>query len=163
MGGIIMSESKWRCTICKYEVDGAKPPDKCPVCGAAAEMFEAIDAPKPEPEATPSLDSYLSQWTRNLHEEEEKFSLIQKLAKTGKSEISPMGTRKPFPGLDTILFRGAQFERIPSASELIHEAVVCLEFSGSSEDLARTCHAHPTLSEVVKEAALAVEKRSING
>jgi len=50
-----------------------------------------------------------------------------------------------------------------SASELIHEAVVTMEFSGSAEDLARTCHAHPTLSEVVKEAALAVDRRSING
>jgi dihydrolipoamide dehydrogenase len=47
----------------------------------------------------------------------------------------------------------------PSASELIHEIVVCMEFGGSSEDLARSFHAHPTLSEVVREAALAVEKR----
>ena len=41
------------------------------------------------------------------------------------------------------------------AGDLIHEAAVLMEFGGSSEDLARTCHAHPTLSEVVKEAALA--------
>lgn len=47
----------------------------------------------------------------------------------------------------------------PSASEIIHEVVVCMEFGGSSEDLARSFHAHPTLSEVVREAALAVEKR----
>lgn len=47
----------------------------------------------------------------------------------------------------------------PSASELIHEIVVCMEFGGSSEDLARSFHAHPTLSETVREAALAVEKR----
>lgn len=47
----------------------------------------------------------------------------------------------------------------PSASELIHEIIVCMEFGGSSEDLARSFHAHPTLSEVVREAALAVEKR----
>lgn len=47
----------------------------------------------------------------------------------------------------------------PSASELIHEIVVCMEFGGSSEDLARSFHAHPTLSEVVREAALAVDKR----
>ena len=37
-----------------------------------------------------------------------------------------------------------------------------MEFGGSSEDLARTCHAHPTLSEAVKEAALAVEQRAIH-
>jgi dihydrolipoamide dehydrogenase len=43
----------------------------------------------------------------------------------------------------------------PFAGEMIHEAAVLMEFSGSAEDLARTCHAHPTLSEAVKEAALA--------
>jgi len=48
------------------------------------------------------------------------------------------------------------------AGELIHEAAVLMEFGGSSEDLARTCHAHPTMSEAVKEAALAVEKRAIH-
>ena len=48
----------------------------------------------------------------------------------------------------------------PGVSELIHEVVVCMEFGGSSEDLARSFHAHPTLSEVVREAALAVEKRA---
>ncbi len=47
----------------------------------------------------------------------------------------------------------------PSASEIIHEIVVCMEFGGSSEDLARSFHAHPTLSEVIREAALAVDKR----
>ena len=48
------------------------------------------------------------------------------------------------------------------AGDLIHEAAVLMEFGGSSEDLARTCHAHPTMSEAVKEAALAVEKRAIH-
>ena len=50
----------------------------------------------------------------------------------------------------------------PRTSELIAEAVVAMEFAGSAEDLARTCHAHPTLSEVVREAALAVDKRAIH-
>jgi dihydrolipoamide dehydrogenase len=50
----------------------------------------------------------------------------------------------------------------PRVSELIAEAVAVMEFRGSAEDLARTCHAHPTLSEVVKEAALAVDKRAIH-
>jgi dihydrolipoamide dehydrogenase len=48
------------------------------------------------------------------------------------------------------------------AGDLIHEAAVLMEFGGSSEDLARTCHAHPTMSEAVKEAALAVEKRALH-
>jgi len=49
-----------------------------------------------------------------------------------------------------------------AAGELIAECSVLMEFGGSSEDLARTCHAHPTISESVKEAALGVEKRSIH-
>jgi dihydrolipoamide dehydrogenase len=48
------------------------------------------------------------------------------------------------------------------ASEMIAEAAVIMEFGGSAEDLARTCHAHPTLTEAVKEAALAVDKRPIH-
>ncbi|OPY94686.1 dihydrolipoyl dehydrogenase [Bradyrhizobium sacchari] len=48
------------------------------------------------------------------------------------------------------------------AGEMIHEACVLMEFGGSAEDLARTCHAHPTRSEAVKEAALAVGKRAIH-
>ncbi|UZD53783.1 dihydrolipoyl dehydrogenase [Caldimonas aquatica] len=50
----------------------------------------------------------------------------------------------------------------PFASELIAEAVVAMEFKASAEDIARICHAHPSLSEAVKEAALAVDKRSLN-
>jgi dihydrolipoamide dehydrogenase len=48
------------------------------------------------------------------------------------------------------------------ASEMIAEAAVIMEFGGSAEDLARTCHAHPTLTEAVKEAALAVDKRAVH-
>ncbi len=48
------------------------------------------------------------------------------------------------------------------AGELIHEAAVLMEFGGSAEDLARTCHAHPTLSEAVKEAAMAVAGRAVH-
>lgn len=50
----------------------------------------------------------------------------------------------------------------PMASELIAEAVMAMEFKASSEDIGRICHAHPTLSEATKEAALAVEKRALN-
>ncbi len=50
----------------------------------------------------------------------------------------------------------------PRASDLLPEITSVIEFGGSSEDIARTCHAHPTLSETVKEAALAVEKRQRN-
>ncbi len=50
----------------------------------------------------------------------------------------------------------------PQVSELISEAVVAMEFRASSEDIARICHAHPSLSEATKEAALAVDKRTLN-
>jgi dihydrolipoamide dehydrogenase len=50
----------------------------------------------------------------------------------------------------------------PDAETMIAEAAIAMEFGASSEDVARTCHAHPTLSEAMKEAALAVAKRAIN-
>ncbi|MDH5721934.1 MAG: dihydrolipoyl dehydrogenase [Alphaproteobacteria bacterium] len=50
----------------------------------------------------------------------------------------------------------------PNAGDLIQEIVSVMEFEGTAEDIARTCHAHPTLTEVVKEAALAVHKRPIH-
>jgi dihydrolipoamide dehydrogenase len=50
----------------------------------------------------------------------------------------------------------------PRASELIAECVTVMEFAGSAEDIARICHAHPTLSEAVREAALAVDRRAIH-
>ncbi len=50
----------------------------------------------------------------------------------------------------------------PHAGELIAEAAAAIEFGASSEDLARTCHAHPTLAEALKEAALAVDRRAVH-
>ena len=50
----------------------------------------------------------------------------------------------------------------PHAGELIAEMSIAMEFGASSEDIARTCHAHPTFSEALKEAALSVEKRQIH-
>ena len=50
----------------------------------------------------------------------------------------------------------------PHAGELIAEMAIAMEFGASSEDIARTCHAHPTFSEAVKEAALSVDKRQIH-
>jgi dihydrolipoamide dehydrogenase len=50
----------------------------------------------------------------------------------------------------------------PRASEMIAESVMVMEFGGSAEDIARTCHAHPTLSEATREAALAVDGRAIH-
>ena len=50
----------------------------------------------------------------------------------------------------------------PQAGDLIAEAAAAMSFGASSEDIARTCHAHPTLPEAIKEAALAVDGRAIN-
>jgi dihydrolipoamide dehydrogenase len=50
----------------------------------------------------------------------------------------------------------------PRASDMIAEAVALLEFAGSAEDIARICHAHPTLSEAFREAALAVDRRALH-
>ena len=50
----------------------------------------------------------------------------------------------------------------PRAGDLIAEAAIAMNFGASSEDLARCCHAHPTLSEIMQEAALAVSKRAIH-
>ena len=50
----------------------------------------------------------------------------------------------------------------PHAGELIAEMTLAMEFGASSEDIARTCHAHPTFSEAIKESALSVEKRQIH-
>ena len=50
----------------------------------------------------------------------------------------------------------------PHAGEMIAEIGIAMEFGASSEDIARTCHAHPTFSEAVKEAALSVDKRAIH-
>jgi dihydrolipoamide dehydrogenase len=47
-------------------------------------------------------------------------------------------------------------------SELVHEGVLAMEFNGSADDLARICHAHPTLSEAIHDAAMAVSKRAIH-
>jgi len=47
-------------------------------------------------------------------------------------------------------------------SELIAEGVVAMEFGAASEDIARICHAHPSLTEAVREAALAIDKRTLN-
>jgi dihydrolipoamide dehydrogenase len=49
-----------------------------------------------------------------------------------------------------------------NVSELVHEGVVSMEFKGSADDLARICHAHPSLSEAVHDAAMAVHKRAIH-
>jgi len=112
----------WRCGICAYELPGEAPASPCPVCASLPDRFEPVgslsreesgEEPPRQDASAPSLALYLAEWARSDYEPEEKFSLIHKISVQGRSEISPMGTRKPFPGLDTLLFRGAQFHRFP--------------------------------------------------
>ena len=73
----------------------------------------------------------------------------------------PYGMVKMLAHADTDRILGVHMVG-PGVSELIAECVVAMEFKGSSEDIARIVHAHPTLSEAVHEAALAVDKRAIH-
>jgi dihydrolipoamide dehydrogenase len=91
--------------------------------------------------------------------------------KVGKSPFMANGRAKAMDETDGVvkLLADARTDRLlgahivgPRASDLIAELVTTMEYGGSSEDVARTCHAHPTLGEAVKEAALAVDKRSIS-
>ena len=89
--------------------------------------------------------------------------------KSGSFPFSPNGRAKALGNTDGLVkvLADKNTDRIlgvhilgPRASELIGEAVVAMEFSGSAEDLARSFHAHPTLNEVIREAALAVDGRA---
>lgn len=103
---------------------------------------------------------------------EEQLKEAEIAYKVGRYKFSPNGRAKALgqtEGMVKILAH-ATTDRIlgvhivgPRASELIAEAVLAMEFGASAEDLVRTSHAHPTLSEVIREAAMAVDKRAIHG
>jgi dihydrolipoamide dehydrogenase len=104
-----------------------------------------------------------------LTEEEIKAKGIE--YKVGKIPFSANGRARAFGETDGFvkIIADAKTDRIlgghiigPNASELIAELVIGVEFSASAEDIARSSHAHPTLAEVMKEAALAVDKRALN-
>lgn len=92
--------------------------------------------------------------------------------KTGKYRFIANGRAKTLGSVDGLvkIIADKETDRVlgvhivgPRASDMIAEAVIAMEFSASAEDIARTCHAHPTLSEVMKEAAMAVDRRAIHG
>lgn len=91
--------------------------------------------------------------------------------KTGKFPFTANGRAKVMRATDGFVkvLADARTDRVlgvhivgPDAGALIAEAAILMEFGGSAEDMARTCHAHPTLSEAVKEAALAVDGRALH-
>ena len=91
--------------------------------------------------------------------------------KVGKFPFTANGRARAMNATDGFvkILADATYDRVlgvhiigPEAGTLIAEATLAMEFGASSEDIARTCHAHPTLEEAVKEAALAVDKRPIH-
>jgi len=114
---------------------------------------------------------YTSPEIASVGKLEEELKAAQVAYKAGKFPFTANGRAKANHKTDGFvkILADAETDRVlgvhiigTNASEMIAEAAVLMEFSGSSEDLARTCHAHPTLSEAVKEAALAVDKRSLH-
>jgi len=107
--------------------------------------------------------------TVGYSEEELKAKGIE--YKTGSFPFKPNGRAKAMEESEgwVKIMADARTDRVlgaaivgPWASDLIGEITSVMEFGGSAEDIARTCHAHPTLAEVVKEAALAVDKRALH-
>jgi dihydrolipoamide dehydrogenase len=91
--------------------------------------------------------------------------------KTGKFPFTANGRARAMNDVDGFvkILADAKTDKVlgchilgPDAGTLIAEIALAMEFSASSEDIARTCHAHPTLNEAVKEAALAVDGRPIH-
>jgi dihydrolipoamide dehydrogenase len=89
--------------------------------------------------------------------------------KVGQFPFKPNGRAKAMGFTDGVckIIADAETDRVigvhilgPRASDMLAEAVVAMEFGGSSEDLGRSFHAHPTLSEIMREAALAVDGRA---
>ncbi|MGO1119829.1 dihydrolipoyl dehydrogenase [Rhodovibrionaceae bacterium A322] len=102
---------------------------------------------------------------------EEELKAAGVAYKVGKFNFSANGRARAMLATDGFvkILADANSDRIlgahiigPEAGNLLHEVVVAMEFGGSAEDLARAFHGHPTLNEVVKEAALAVDKRAIH-
>ena len=102
---------------------------------------------------------------------EEELKDQGRLYKTGQFPMRALGRARASMDIDGFvkILADAKTDRVlgahligPHAGELIGEIGVAMEFGASSEDIARTCHAHPTFSEAVKEAALSVDKRAIH-
>ncbi len=114
---------------------------------------------------------YTSPEVASLGKTEEELKAAGVSYKVGKFPFSANGRARAIRHTDGFVkvLADATTDRVlgchiigPHAGDLIAEVTVLMEFGGSSEDLARTCHAHPTLAETVKEAAMAVEKRQIH-
>lgn len=107
----------------------------------------------------------------NVGQTEEQLKEAGVDYKVGKFPFMANGRARAMNAMDGFvkILADAKTDRVlgahmigPNVGDLMQEVVTVMEFEGTSEDIARVCHAHPTLTEVVKEAALAVEKRQIH-
>ena len=130
----------------------------------------AQDTPPPEDSATDAAAREAAE-ARRFEQLEEEIKAKGIAYKVGKVPFIANGRARAFGETDGFvkIIADAKTDRIigahiigPNASELIAELVIGVEFSASAEDIGRSSHAHPTLAEVMKEAALAVDKRSLN-
>jgi len=121
-------------------------------------------------EAIPSV-VYTWPELANVGATEEQLKAREVAYRVGKFPFLANGRAKAMDETEGIVkvLADAKTDRVlgvhilgPRASDMIAEAVVVMEFHGSAEDIARSSHAHPTLSEVLREAALAVDKRAIH-
>jgi dihydrolipoamide dehydrogenase len=121
-------------------------------------------------DAIPSV-VYTAPEVASVGKTEEELKAVGRAYKKGAFPFMANGRAKALGHTEgkVKLLADAQTDRVlgvhivgPRAGDLIAEAVAAIEFGASSEDIARTCHAHPTLAEVLKEAALAVDGRAIH-
>jgi len=114
---------------------------------------------------------YTSPEVASVGKTEEELKAAGIKYKSGKFPFSANGRAKAMLHTDGFVkvLADAETDRVLGvhivgfgAGEMIHEACVLMEFGGSSEDLGRTCHAHPTMSEAVKEAAMATFAKQIH-
>ena len=114
---------------------------------------------------------YTSPEVASIGKTEEQLKELNKSYKVGKFSFMANSRAKAIDDAEGFvkILADAQTDKVlgahiigPHAGELIAEIGVAMEFGASAEDIARTCHAHPTFSEAVKEAALSVDKRAIH-
>ena len=114
---------------------------------------------------------YTSPEVASIGKTEEQLKELNKSYKVGKFSFMANSRAKAIDDAEGFvkILADAETDKVlgahiigPHAGELIAEIGVAMEFGASAEDIARTCHAHPTFSEAVKEAALSVDKRAIH-
>jgi dihydrolipoamide dehydrogenase len=138
--------------------------------GVAAAEFIATGYGHVNYDAVPSI-VYTEPEIASVGKSEDELKAAGREYKKGSFPFAVNGRAKALNSTDGYVkvLADAKTDRLlgvhilgPRAGDIIAEAAAAIEFSASAEDLARTCHAHPTLSEALKEAALAVANRAIH-